>query len=253
MKRNIAILLLGSISLAACGQVDTGHRGIFVNYGKPTGQVGEGLQWYNPITTDLIQLDVRQLAWESQTDIYTKDVQQARVTFKLTYHLDPGKVMDVYQGVGEEWAATIVPQVVQQAVKNKMGQARAVEDVINNRQVVGNSITADITAKLRKKHVIVDGFEIQDVSFTKAFESSVERKQIAVQDAETARNQTVKIKEEATQRVIAANADAEAMKIKTQALAGNAKLVEYEAVQKWDGKLPAQMFGGAVPFISVGK
>ncbi len=39
-------------------------------------------------------------------------------------------------------------------------------------------------------------------------------------------------------RVIAAKADAEAMRIKTEALTGNAKLVEYEAVQKWNGEQP---------------
>lgn len=251
MKAKTAIIFLAATSLAACGQVDTGHRGVFVNYGKPTGTAGEGLHWYNPITTDLVQVDTRTLAWESQTDIYTKDVQQARVSFKLTYHLNPGKVMSVYQTVGTDWAATLIPQVVQQSIKNVMGQARAVEDAINNRQAVTNRITQDITKRLAVKHVIVDGFEIQDVSFAKAFEDSVERKQIAVQDAETARNQTVKIAEEARQKVIAAKADAEAMSIKTQALAGSPKLVEYEAVQKWDGKLPQNMYGGSMPFVKV--
>lgn len=252
MKKFAAVSTL-AMSLAACGQVDTGHRGVLVNYGKVIGTTGEGLQWYNPITTDLAQIDVRTLAWESETAIYTKDVQQAKVSFKLTYHLNPVSVEKVYSTVGEDWAKVLVPQVVQQSIKNVFGQARAVEDAINNRQVISSLIIKDITKKLAGKNIVVDGFEIQNVSFTKNFEESVERKQIAVQDAETAKNRTVEIQEQANQRVIAANADAEAMKIKTAALSGNAKLVEYEAVQKWNGQLPQNMYGNAVPFIGVSR
>ena len=41
------------------------------------------------------------------------------------------------------------------------------------------------------------------------------------------------------------------MQIRATALTQNKALVEYEAVQKWDGKLPEYMMGGGVPFISV--
>ncbi len=249
MKKIISVSAL--LSLAACGQVDTGHRGVFVNFGHADEVVGEGLHWYNPWSYDLEQVDVRQIKWESTTETYTKDVQQATIKFALTYHLDPKAVLNVYANVGTEWAETLIPQVVQQSIKNVIGRARAVEDTINNREVVSASIAKDIVTQLRKRHVIVDGFQIQDISFTPDFEKAVERKQIAVQNAETAKNKTVEIQENATQRVISANADAEAMKIKTAALSGNAKLVEYEAVQKWDGKLPQNMYGQSMPFIKV--
>lgn len=250
MKKFLTVFAaVAALSLAACGQVDTGNRGVLVNYGKVVGTTGEGLQWYNPITTDLNQVSVKTMAWESQTDIYTKDVQQAKVKFKLTYHLNPASVEKVYSTVGTDWAAVLIPQVVQQSVKNVFGQARAVEDAINNRQAVTSLIFADITKKLAAKNILVDGFEIQDVGFAKAFEESVERKQIAVQDAETAKNQTVRFQEEARQKVIAAKADAESMSIKTAALAGSPKLVEYEAVQKWDGVLPTTIYGGTIPFV----
>ena len=46
---------------------------------------------------------------------------------------------------------------------------------------------------------------------------------------------------------------AEAMEIKSEALPKNKGLTEYEAVQKWDGKLPQYMLGGATPFINLNK
>ena len=36
-----------------------------------------------------------------------------------------------------------------------------------------------------------------------------------------------------------------------KALTQNKALVEYEAVKKWDGKLPEYMMGGAMPFINL--
>ena len=41
------------------------------------------------------------------------------------------------------------------------------------------------------------------------------------------------------------------MRIKANALESNPKLVNYEAVQKWDGKMPQYMLGNSVPFIDL--
>ena len=52
-------------------------------------------------------------------------------------------------------------------------------------------------------------------------------------------------------KLIAAQAEAKSMAIRAQALAQNKSLVQYEAVQKWDGKMPQYMLGNSVPFINV--
>lgn len=77
-------------------------------------------------------------------------------------------------------------------------------------------------------------------------------KQIATQDAIKEKNNTVRVNEKAKQQVISAEAEAKAMKIKTRALSQNKALIDYEAVQKWDGHLPTTT-GGVIPFLKVGK
>ena len=57
--------------------------------------------------------------------------------------------------------------------------------------------------------------------------------------------------EQAKQQIISAQAQAESMRIRSNALLANPKLVEYEAVQKWDGKLPQYMFGNSIPFVNM--
>ena len=44
------------------------------------------------------------------------------------------------------------------------------------------------------------------------------------------------------------------MQIRAEALNQNKNLVSYEAVQKWDGKLPVNIYGAApIPFININK
>ena len=243
---------LTTLTAGACSmeQVNTGHRGVFVTFGKPTSQVGEGLHFFNPFTTSLIEMDVRQLKRTSETEAYTKDVQQADIKYSITYSLDPARALWTYQNVGEDWDTKLVPQVVEQSIKDVLGQAEAVADTINRRATVQGKIKTELRRRLAERNIVVHGFELRDISFSPAFEKAVEAKQVAVENANAAKNKTVEIEERAKQRIIAAKADAEAMKIKTQALSGNAKLVEYEAVQKWNGMLPQNMYGsGAIPFI----
>jgi len=80
----------------------------------------------------------------------------------------------------------------------------------------------------------------------------VEQKVIAQQKAIEEQNRTKQIEEQARQKVLSAEAEAKSMQIRAQALEQNAKLVQWEAVQKWNGVLPQYMLGGsAVPFINL--
>ena len=41
------------------------------------------------------------------------------------------------------------------------------------------------------------------------------------------------------------------MRIKSQALAQNKGLVQFEIAQKWDGKLPVYMLGNSIPLLDL--
>lgn len=242
-----------ALFLGGCTEVPTGNRGIEVNFGDVVGSHPEGLTFYNPITTDIVLMNIRQLKWDSTTVAYTKDIQKADIKFALTYSLDANKAEEVYQTVGTEWAALLIPQLVEQTIKDVLGQSEAVM-TINNRQAIKDRVTELLTQRLKQKNVNVHGFEFRDIEFSAAFEKAVEAKQVAVENALTSKNKTVQVEEQAKQKIISANADAEAMRIKTQALANNSMLIDYESVMKWDGKLPVHMYGsGAVPFVQVTK
>lgn len=98
-----------------------------------------------------------------------------------------------------------------------------------------------IRSHLANRGVVVTNLEITDIDFDDAYERAVEAKAVAVQKAAEARNKTVEIEENAKQKIICARAEAESMRIRSEALERNKGLVDYEAVQRWDGKLPQYM------------
>ena len=99
----------------------------------------------------------------------------------------------------------------------------------------------------------ITDFNITDIDYSDSFEKAIEGKVTAEQEALKAKNKTVQIQEEAKQKVISAEAEAKSMAIRANALTQNKALVEYEAVKKWDGKLPEYMMGNSVPFINLKK
>ena len=95
MKKSIALLLI-STSLSACGFeiVDTGHRGVEITLGKAGEEsLEEGLYFYNPFTSDVIEMDVRTQRKDIETFVYTKDVQQAQVKGVVNYNLEKVKLI----------------------------------------------------------------------------------------------------------------------------------------------------------------
>ena len=51
--------------------------------------------------------------------------------------------------------------------------------------------------------------------------------------------------------VAAAEAEAKAIKVRADALAKNPNLINYEMVQKWDGKLPQYCLGDNIPLLNL--
>jgi regulator of protease activity HflC (stomatin/prohibitin superfamily) len=252
MLRTIVALTV-LFCLSGCGfhTVQTGHRGVKTHFGQVIGEpLTEGLYFVNPFTTDIHQMDTRVLVWTANTEAYTKDVQEAKISFTLNYQLEQSEAANVYRTVGEDWSAKLVGQVIQQRIKEVAGQWDAV-DLISHRQEADAQAAKTIVEGLAPKHVIVTGFAITDIQFSENFNKAVEAKVVAQQRALEEQNKTAQIEQQAKQRVIAATAEAQSMKIRADALAQNPKLVQWEAVQKWDGKLPVNLYGSApIPFIS---
>lgn len=251
----VTAIIVVAVFVGGVKVINTGHRGVKTTFGKvdtEAGSIPEGIYFFNPITTNIVELDTRIQRKEGRAHTYTKDIQQSEITYVINYRLNPEAAHVIFTNVGKNWDAVLVPQAVEGVLKQVIGQYDAV-DLIDSRQKATVQAQQAIADSLRPKNVIVDRFEMVNIDYTKEFEHSVEQKVVAVQKAIEEQNRTRQIEEQAKQKIIAAKAEAESIRIRAAALAQNPQLVQYEAVQKWDGKLPQYTFGNSIPLISLPK
>jgi len=233
--------------------VGVGERGVKVTLGKvsPTSYT-EGIHLVTPFISHIKNMNVKTQKNIVETSVYTKDIQQAQITYVLNYNLQPENAHRMYREVGVNYLDTVVTPVVEGTIKDVIGKWNA-QDLVANREKATQEILVKLQNHLTPKYVKVPDFQMTSIAYSGVFEKAIESKVTAEQEALRAKNKTVQIQEEAKQKLISAEAEAKSMSIRANALTQNKALVEYEAVQKWDGKLPEYMLGNSVPFINVTK
>ena len=232
--------------------VGPGERGIKIRLGQVEPEVyNEGLHFIFPFIQKFKTMNVKTQKNTIQTSVYTKDIQQARITYVLNFNVQPDKVNKLFQEVGMDYVNTILTPVVEGTIKDIIGKWNA-QDLIANREKATGDILFKLQVQLKDNYINVTDFQMVEINYSDVFERAIESKVTAEQEALKAKNKTVQVEEEAKQKVIAAQAEAKSMAIRAQALSQNKSLVEYEAVQKWDGKMPQYMMGNTVPFINIG-
>ncbi|MBQ4115397.1 prohibitin family protein [bacterium] len=231
--------------------VGPGERGIKIRLGEVQPEsYGEGLHFICPFIQKFKTMDVKTQKNTSTTAVYTKDIQQARITYVINYNVQPDNVNKIFQEVGLDYVSKILSPVVEGTIKDIIGKWNA-QDLIANREKAADDILFKLQNQMSSKYINVTDFQMTEINYSDVFERAIESKVTAEQEALKAKNKTVQVEEEAKQKVIAAQAEAKSMAIRAQALSQNKSLVQYEAVQKWDGKMPQYMLGNSVPFINV--
>ena len=231
--------------------VGPGERGIKIRLGEVQPEsYREGLHFIFPFIQKFRTMDVKTQKNTSTTAVYTKDIQQARITYVINYNVQPDNVNRLFQEVGLDYVSKILSPVVEGTIKDIIGKWNA-QDLIANREKAADDILYKLQNQMNAKYINVTDFQMTEINYSDVFERAIESKVTAEQEALKAKNKTVQVEEEAKQKVIAAQAEAKSMAIRAQALSQNKSLVQYEAVQKWDGTMPQYMLGNSVPFINV--
>ena len=243
----------GLALVAGCGQVDSGHTGLRLSWGKVVSEpLGPGLWFYNPLGGSLVVYDCREQRADFKMNAYTKDVQSADFQIVVTFSLDQSQVVSLHNGIGEHYVEKILSPAVVGVTKDVVGQWEA-DKLINGRDKATKEIFEQVTAAMKGKPIRVSSIVLANVDYSDVFEKAIEDKQVAMQNAIRAKNRTQEIEEEARQKIITAEAEAKSMQIRGDALKANPGLVQLEAVSKWDGKAPGTLVIGdrATPMLNL--
>lgn len=245
--------------------VNEGFIGVKYQFGKIVGQnLSAGLNFHIPFIEEIQQVDTREQVYPVTTDAYTSDTQTVdTLMLKLNYCYDASKLPEIIRtiGVSNVESKLLVPNVAKIS-KDEIGKVKA-EDLVQNRSSVQNAIYNSLKETLEPQGIVVTAFAIENLSFDDAFEQSIQAKVIAAQDALKMQNKTAEKEEEARQKVIAAQAEADSQKIKADAeayaieavqkqLTQSPNYIEYMKIMNWDGTLPQAIGTDVNPFIALG-
>ena len=254
-KKITAYVILGILAIivvfSSFYTIKSTERGILSTFGRISeNTIEDGLHVKIPFIQSVKKINIQQKKFDGHENSYTRDVQTSEVDYTINYDLVRENVNKLYRNVGLDYHNRIVVPFVRSAMKEAFGNFAATE-IVENRDAVRREIEATLRRTLDSNYFMNIQFQLVDIDFDDQFENAIKEKQVAEQEALKAKNVTIQIEEKAKQTKIAAEAEAEAMRIKANALERNPKLVSYEAVQKWDGKMPQYMLGNSVPFIEL--
>jgi regulator of protease activity HflC (stomatin/prohibitin superfamily) len=246
----IAILLI-MLAFNSCSIVKPGSRGIKITMGSVSNIVlDEGLHLRIPFIQKIARMDVKIQKVETPAAAVSKDLQDINTTIAVNYHILPDRVNIVYKGFAKtpkEAEAIIISPKIQEIAKSVISKYNTLE-LISQRELVRIKIFEELNRVMIKYDIILDELSIVNFAFSEGFAKSIERKQIAEQDAITAQKKLEQIKFEAEQKIAEARGEAESNKLKQLTL--TRMLIDWELAKKWDGKLP-QVTGSGGTIISL--
>ncbi|MFR7821159.1 prohibitin family protein [Candidatus Pseudoruminococcus sp.] len=233
----VAVLLIAVIAIASITIVPAGHKGVTLNMGAVTGAVmNEGINFKIPFVQSAEVIDVRVKKYESKDNSSaSKDLQTIKSSIAVNYRIDQDHVADLYQNIGMSYESTVINPAISECIKSVTSRYTA-EELITKRTEVSDEMKKFLQTKLGEKYILVDSFNIVNFDFTDAFNTAIEEKQIAEQNALKAKYDLERIKTEAEQAVTKAKGEAEAMKLKNEQISQN--IIYLEFINKWDGKMP---------------
>jgi prohibitin 2 len=230
----VALLVVASASTYV---VQPGTRGIRVTLGKTApGFLSEGFGLKAPFISSIVDVNVRQQTQNVSAACFSSDLQQVDVEVRVLYRVPEQSVVEIYkQFAGDPFDSLIAPRI-QEALKEVTAMLTA-EQIVKSREKVKQKALA--AARLKIGDILrVEDIVLRDIQLSKELERAIEAKMVAEQQAAQARFTQVQTQVEAETAVISARGQADAIKVRGEALRLNPVFLRLKLVERWNGKSP---------------
>jgi len=242
--------------------VDQGERAVVLRLGAISGESGPGLHFKIPWIDVVHRITVQnQNRRYTPLEAYSRDQQPANLSVSVSFLVSDASAIYTQYGDLEGAIIRLIDPRVMADVKTIFGQYDAVR-AIQERAALNRDIDTAVTSAIAGPIQIIS-VQIENIDFSEAYEQSVEQRMLAQVEIQR-REQNLRTVEveaqiartraegEANATRLRGDAEASAIRARADALRANADLVQLQAVEKWDGKLPTTMVpGSALPFINL--
>jgi regulator of protease activity HflC (stomatin/prohibitin superfamily) len=228
----VAVCLIAATSVG-CSVVPSGSVGVRNTFGKisPT-PVSPGVHMVIPGVNGISKMSVQTVAQPETFTALTKDSQKIEVTATARYSLKPEKAPEAAANIGstrELVASVEVQPVLLSSVKDVISRY-PMGFIIENQSTISSEITAAISGKLDSGYIDFHDFDVTGFVLDPEVQSSVEKKQIAIQELQRKETEL-------------ATAKLEAQRLQELDKALTPSILQDKAIEKWNGQ--SAVVGGA--------
>lgn len=244
-RASLAVVIVGAVLLfvgiillsSATYVVDPGTRGIKVTLGKAAEQfLPEGFGWKAPFATTVVPINIRQQTQAVKADCFSSDLQQVVADLRVLYRVPEQSVVQIYkQFSGDPFDSLIAPRV-QEAIK-EVTALKTAEQIVKSREEIKQKTLEAARQKIGNILTIED-IVIRNIDLSADLEKAIEAKMVAEQQAAQARFMQVQVQVDANTAIIKAKGEAEAIRVRGEALKLNPAFVRLQIVDRWNGKSP---------------
>lgn len=244
----IVILFISLMIFDGLTSIPAGHVGVIYDRGRGVLDEAfpEGLHLKIPIWQVVEKMDTRLQAYTMSIDpdegerygddsieSLTKDGQKVFADITIQYRIAGKDAPWLYQNVGTDYDS----KVVRPGIRNV---ARDIITGYDSTQLFTQESRVEAQEKMRetlqilyaKNKVELEDVLLRNIRFSEVYLQAIETKQVAqqrIQKAEYERQEAEKLKEK---KIIEAQAEAEAIRLKGETLRANPQVIQFEFVQK---------------------
>lgn len=239
----IVIFVLAILGASATYVVQPGTRGVLVTLGNVSPAfLPEGFGLKAPFVSTVVPVLIRQQTTNLETDCYSSDLQQLTVQLRVLYRIPESSAVAMFQQyAGDPFLSLIAPRV-SEAFKEEAALQSA-ELIVRNREVIKSKSLEKARIKVGSILEIVD-VVLVDIALSRELETAIEQKMVQEQEAAKARFVQQRSQIEAETAIIRAKGEAEAIRIRGEALRENPALIQLQIVEKWNGVTPVVLSTG---------
>lgn len=243
--RLFAVLLAVALLSTFVVVVPVGERGVLMRLGKVQPRVlDEGVHLIVPGLQSVQTFSVRLQSHLQNSEAATRDLQDVSLDLAVRWHLPPERVPLVYQRLGDtqSMVSKVLEPTVEDGLKTVVATLTA-EQLITEREAFHGRLERLLAERLSPFDLVLDGIDVVQLDFSSRFRAAVEAKQVAEQDARRAAYEAITAQRKAAARVYQAEGEAKAQQLLQNTL--TPQVLQHEALERWNGRLPLVMGEGS--------
>lgn len=258
MQQSKAPVVIGTLVLATilfwalCVRVvSVGKVGVVTQLGHVSREAGEGVMLKLPWPFEqLHKFDVKTQKDDAKAAASSQDLQDVNATVVTNFHIERGKVGQLYRTVGTDYKARIIDPAIQESVKSTTAKY-PIAELITKRSEVKQAVLTTLRERLASRGILVEDISLTNMEFSRAFTIAIEQKQVAEQQAQQAKYGAEKAANEAQAEINRAKGQAEAQRLLKETI--TAEVLQKQAIDKWNGVMPLYVGQGSIFSIPLNK